>query len=141
MSLEDTRKLDCPKCRHSQQVVVWRTLNVDVSPEARKDFFDGKINVFACERCGNQAQIDIPFMYHDMRRQVCAQYYPLDSITDVKFLNRFNRDAAINSAMLPDSNFPDYMRNQHVVFDMGELLRYVMFRERLFDHYAFRPPA
>jgi hypothetical protein len=141
MSLEGTLKLDCPKCRHSQQVVIWRTLNVDVSPEARKDFMEGRINVMACQRCGNEAQISVPFMYHDMRRQVCAQYYPPESIKDVNFLNRFDRAATINTAMIPGSDIPDYMRNQHVVFDMEELVRYVMFRERLYDHYAFRPPG
>ena len=141
MSLENTQKLNCPKCRQPQEVVIWRTLNVDVTPDAKRDLFDGRINVLVCESCGNEARIDTAFMYHDMKRQVCVHYYPLESLQDVSFLNLFDRDATINTAGLPGAKVPDYMRHQHVVFEMGELLRYVMFRERLFDHYAFRPPA
>ena len=36
--------------------------------------------------------------------------------------------------VIPISNdMPDYMKKMHIVFDMDELVRYIQFRERLFN--------
>jgi hypothetical protein len=35
------------------------------------------------------------------------------------------------SAEVDDPTAPDFVRGRHMVFEMGELLRYVIFRERL----------
>jgi predicted RNA-binding Zn-ribbon protein involved in translation (DUF1610 family) len=80
MSMERSVSLDCPQCGQSQETVVWTSLNVQVSPEAKADFFNGKTNVFECQACGETANIATAFMYHDMELKFCVQYYPEDSI-------------------------------------------------------------
>jgi transcription elongation factor Elf1 len=76
MSLDKSVAINCPKCEHVQSVTVWTSLNAQVSPQAKKDFFEGKINVFHCEVCGHSASLETDFMYHDMELQFCVQYYP-----------------------------------------------------------------
>lgn len=140
MSLERPVDLECPNCALSQTIVIWDSLNADVSPEARKALFEGKINVFICEVCGHQALIPVPLLYHDMKRRFVVQYFPFEAIGDDDFLRRFGIDGTDRSMVGALAGLPagtesamDYMRRAHIVFDMGELVRYVLFREQVFD--------
>lgn len=140
MSVEGPIELDCPKCGRKQTAIVWQSLNAQVSPEARSSLFDGNINVFACKFCGTKGRIPVPLMYHDMERRFVVQYYPSHVIDDDDFISEFDSSGrelellsmAGDSTASDDDSVPDYMRDPHVVFDMGELVRYVHFRERVF---------
>ena len=141
MSIENPVELECPKCGHEQTVVVWESLNADVSPEARESLFEGNINKFLCESCGAEAMISSALMYHDMKRRFVVQFFPFAAIDDAEFLERFQTDGtdrivtnALGFAQPEGMGLAlEYMRNPHIVFDMGELVRYVLFRERVFD--------
>jgi hypothetical protein len=140
MSLERSIELTCPECQHQQTAIIWDSLNADVSPEAREELPRGRINVFDCDGCGQKFAIPVPLLYHDMARKFLVQFYPFEAFDDA-FLGRFDdngRDirfvdtcGAMNASE-GDGGF-SYMKNPHIVFDMGELVRYVLFRERLFD--------
>ena len=141
MSIETPLELECPSCSHEQTVMVWESLNADVSPEARESLFEGKINKFVCESCGAEAMISTALMYHDMKRRFVVQFFPFDAIDDAEFLERFQADGtdsivtnALGLAQPRGMSLDvEYMRTPHIVFDMGELVRYVLFRERVFD--------
>jgi hypothetical protein len=68
-----------------------------------------------------------------------AQYYPVESLEDAEFLRGFNsRGEPVAFAKLSRrvaGEEPDYATQVHIVFQMSELLQYIMFRERLHAHY------
>jgi hypothetical protein len=138
MSLESQADLQCPECGHSQSVTVWRSINADLDPAARSALLSGQINVFHCKRCQHQAQFPVALLYHDMTRQFLVQYYPFDALDDLTFLEEFNQQGESNapagmSQMLAARGI-DYASRVHVVFQMTELVRYVVFREHLFAY-------
>lgn len=140
MSLERQQELTCPKCGHQQSATIWDSLNADVSPEARQALFAGKINTFECASCAVRLLIPVPLMYHDMTRQFVVQYFPFEALDDPEFVKRFDTDgtdrmvaSAFKSmpAQLGNSLASSYMQHAQIVFDMAELVRYVLFRERV----------
>ncbi len=124
-------EIKCPKCGEMQNTIVWQSLNVTIHPEAREELFQGHINIFRCQKCKFEDQIPAHLMYHDMRKKFCVMLIPLPSLDDEEFFDFFTEDGGVK----PISNdMPDYMNKMHVVFHMGELVRYIVFRERLFDY-------
>jgi CpXC protein/HIRAN domain len=69
VSIEEPVVMVCPNCGQTKQVMVWSSLNADVSPEARVRLLEGKINLFECEACEETFVIDAPLLYHDMSRR------------------------------------------------------------------------
>jgi hypothetical protein len=141
MSIEQPVDLDCPECHQTKTVMVWQSLNADVSPEAREQLLQGKVNVFECEACGQTFPIAAPLLYHDMARRFLVQFHPFQSVDDPDFLARFDSDGRDTTFLeaagkIPASGDVEYMKHPHVVFSMAELVRYVLFRERLFDSRA-----
>jgi hypothetical protein len=144
VSIEEPMVLGCPKCGQTKEVMVWSSLNADVSPEARASLLEGTINLFECEACEESFVIDAPLLYHDMSRRFLVQYYPFGALEDPEFVARFdqcgretaNREVARKG---PVSAVAGYLGHSHIVFSMDELVRYVLFRERVFDSRANAP--
>lgn len=137
MSRHRTVNVACPQCSQAQEVTVWDSLNVQISPEGQAAFFEGKINVLECGACGHRAALAAPFLYHDMALRFCVQYYPPESIEDEVLLRHHTVEgtmaadvfgAAGQSRALEKA---DYMLRPHIVFSMREALTYVVFRENL----------
>ncbi len=140
MSLESKTDVQCPKCGHTQTVTIWRTLNADISPDAREDLLAGRLNVFQCERCDCQVGLVVPLLYHDMGRQFMVQYHPFNALDDPEFFRDYDSrgesvSAAKLSRMVAARVGMDYTARVHVVFHMSELVRYIVFRERLYAHH------
>lgn len=129
----------CPHCGQAQAVHVWQSLNVTLDPSLKADLFQGKINQMVCLFCQTSAVMDTPLLYHDMALAFSVQYYPLAFIDDPAFLANFSADGQWQDARLADltaglGGGGDYLLHPHIVFDMKELLRYILFRERLAHH-------
>jgi CpXC protein len=60
MSLCHSVVVGCASCRRTKVVMLWQSLNADVSPEAREQLLEGKINVFECDGCGQIFPIATP---------------------------------------------------------------------------------
>lgn len=142
MSRHRTLAVTCPACEHPQDVTVWDSLNVQLSPEGKEAFFNGEINVLRCEACGHKAALASPFLYHDMALQFCVQFYPPQSIEDEVLLRHHDIDGTMSTSvfggaasgkMLDKAN---YMLRPHIVFSMLEALTYVVFRENLAAFHA-----
>ena len=125
--------LQCPECGHEQETTIWTSLNVTLDPGARQQLFDGEINIFKCSQCDATALIDIPFHYHDMQREYYVQYVPFALLEDDDVFKDFGSDGFPTMDALEGKGIPadSYWHTIHVVFDMGELVRYVIFRDRL----------
>ena len=129
--------VSCPKCHTIQSVMLYDSLNVTIDPEAKQDLIDGKINVFKCESCNAEITVGKTLLYHDMTQHFCVYFIPMNAVFDDDYIkNRISSEGQINWEV-PDfvKNFTvaEYLRNPHIVFDMDELVRYVIFRERVAD--------
>jgi hypothetical protein len=129
-------QVSCPSCQKSQEVAIYDSINVDIDPDLKAKLLEGKINSFKCEHCGNDALINISFFYHDMTRNFCVQYYPLRLLDRQEFYDDFSIDGKLNISKRVAIMVENYLSEPHIVFNMQEMLSYIMFRERLYDHYS-----
>jgi hypothetical protein len=68
-----------------------------------------------------------------MTQQFCVQYYPPEALDDPEFFRQFNPDGSLAMTGIP-AGFADsgaYLTRPQIVFDMTEMLRYVVFRDRI----------
>lgn len=135
MSSKEEITVDCPKCEHRQEVMIWRSINVSLDSTLENDLFDDRINTFICSSCGHEGWIDIPLLYHDMNRQYAVIYYPFEFIDDHDFLVQFTAEGKLRMDVSPEMTKwtpgENYLEQSHVVFDMDEMKRYICFREKL----------
>lgn len=131
MTLEEPKNIECPECGKKQITTIWRSMNVSTDPEIKSSLFEGKINIFECDACGYSGFIPVPLLYHDMEKKFCVQYYPFELIDQEEFFIQFDMDGGLNRETFAQLELPEYMRRQHIVFDMDEMIRYIEFRERL----------
>jgi len=136
MSVKETVEARCPACGEESSTTVWRSMNVTQDPDAKELLLAGTVNVFQCPKCRYESLVDIDFLYHDMERKFCVQYYPYERLADDGFLANFTIGAepaiAVPNGMQVKPGM-DYLTHPHIVFEMGELVRYVAFRDRLFE--------
>ncbi len=138
MSIEESISVECPKCKHEQDIVVWSSLNAQVSPEAKAQFISGDLNVFVCQECEARVSLAMPLLYHDMELQFCVQFYPPESLEDEATLRLYEPDGSVVAGnVFSSASNPDmmekmrYVLRPHVVFSMQEALMHVLFRENL----------
>jgi hypothetical protein len=130
MTIQHQIELECPDCHEIQVTSVWSSINVQVNPEAKQELLKGKVNVLYCHKCGNHAGIVTALLYHDMEQQFWVQYYPFDRAMSADLAEDFSAEGEVRTEF-PGKVAGYTSRPPHVVFDMGELVRYVLFRDRL----------
>lgn len=138
MSLAVPCSLRCPSCGNEQETMVWESVNVTLDPELKEKLFRAEINLFSCEKCGEESLIDTPLLYNDMTAKVCVQYYPSAFLEDPDFFQSFNSDGSRSTPEVPKevAEVCAYISRPHVVFDLREMLRYVTFRDLIADKKA-----
>jgi Zn ribbon nucleic-acid-binding protein len=137
MSIRHIVELQCPTCGVKGNTEIWYTINVDIDPEAKKQLLEGKINIFQCNHCGYRDIVPVQLLYHDMKKRFCAQFVPFFKTEDKDFLDSLAGDAKPRlPSKLPEHHVPEYFSNIHCVFSMDELVRYVVFRDRVAQHKA-----
>lgn len=136
MSVKEQVEATCPACGEASQVTVWRSMNVAADPDAKELLLAGTVNVFACPKCRYESLLDVDFLYNDPERRFSVQYYPYERLSDDGFLANFSTDGDPRIELPGGMALPDsagYLLRPHIVFEMGELVRYVAFRDRLFE--------
>ena len=141
MSISREEEIACPKCGHARTVTIWESIDADPDPEARAALFEAQVNRFDCPACDFDSLMPVPLLYHDRKRQFVVQFFPFGWLDEPEFVERFTADGrdrqvleafekAMKARKIPPGAEPV---EPHVVFDMPELVRYVLFRERVFD--------
>lgn len=129
----------CPECNTKQKITYWESINVDVDEELKKELMEGNINVIKCSNCDFSTFLEYPLFYHDMTKQYCVQYYPSEMLYNpISYVNIFSGMTKDGKKVIP-SNWPidperlgsSYILEPHIVFDIEEMKRYVLFREYL----------
>jgi len=133
LSISEQRLINCPQCQHPQSVTIWSSINVLLNPEGRNQLFNGEINHFHCAKCGHESLIPLPLLYHDPERQIAAHYFPPRSIEKAEFLNQFDSQGKFRAGDQVDFEVPEYLKDVHVVFNLDELITYIIFRETLLE--------
>ena len=141
MTIRRLTDLTCGECGNKQEGEVWDTINVQVNPELKEKLLEGKVNFFRCRNCGLEGDIPMELLYHDMDKGYCVQLSPFKTIDDKGFLDRFDDHGVLNRYPdLPRNNIEkmmtSYFRNVHIVFSMGGLAMYIIFRDKLAEHKA-----
>lgn len=131
MSMKRIMEIECPGCGSNREVLVWKSINAQLNPEAKEDLLNGKVNLFCCGNCSVQAPIAIDLLYHDMEKEFCVQFFPFNKMDNNDFLENFTDKGELDLRRTGAEDPPDYFRNVHIVFSMDELVRYVIFRGRL----------
>jgi hypothetical protein len=136
MTLIHEEQIACPECGNLKKVRIYRSVNATLDHKLKHDLLNGDINWFDCEACEFQSYLPVPFLYHDMELKFCVQFVPLEQALDPSFLKNFGSDGRfIMPEMGPIDLGQNYMSNQHLVFNMHELIGYVMFREKLAEYH------
>lgn len=69
-------KVRCPKCKNEGEIDLYESVNITVNPELLEKVKNREINSFHCEKCGNKIEIMVPFLYHDMGKNLMVWVYP-----------------------------------------------------------------
>jgi len=137
MTMQRSIELDCPKCGEKKSVILYDTINVSLDPSVKDKLFKGEINTFQCEKCQEEVFVPIPLLYHDMDKPFLVQYYPFNAVEGNEFLNQFSKEGEWSPEVI--SSIPRKLREHykriHIVFDMEELIRYVIFRDKIAERW------
>jgi len=133
MSICEHIEFQCPSCNSSQTIEIWRSINTQENPELKKELFEGRINVFHCLECDFEGSLPVDLLYHDVENQFCVQFFPFEWILDDKFIQRFRfQDGNVVFAPQKDIlSLPAYLRNFQITFNMNEMIRYIIFLEKV----------
>lgn len=136
MTIKEEQLMGCPVCGHKQTAEFYQAINVKLNPELKEKFFKGELNIFVCEKCGKKAVVDLVFLYHDMDKRFCVQYCPYELVVkqSEKLSEMYSIDGRLNvpaNIQLPET--AQYMYEPHIVLSLDEMIRYVQFRDALFE--------
>ncbi len=74
-------------CGHTFKVWIWQSANVTQKPDLKKTILEGNMNVVRCPSCGARFHVEIPFLYHDMKRKEWIWVYPVGFGADAGHVN------------------------------------------------------
>ena len=76
MSTCISKEIVCAKCGAKQKLQAWPSATVLQNPELRKKVLDETLFNWSCEKCGYQALVVYPFLYHDTQRRLMIALNP-----------------------------------------------------------------
>ena len=132
MTRYESYKIKCPLCNNKVNVTLLDSINATLNPKKRLELLKGNINIPECPACKKTFRVGKSLLYHDMERNFMVWYYPFESMKHLKFFDEFSADGHLDdNAGLAKDEIPEYAKNVHYVFSMDEMVRYILFREKL----------
>lgn len=124
----------CPQCGAIKPTELVQGIVADTDDHLREALFNGEINAFSCDSCGNEGFLEASILYIDIIRRFCVQYLPEETLRAVESFSDYSSDGKFSVALdLPVEGFGEFLREPHVVFDLDEMRRYITFRELLWE--------
>ena len=133
MTKMSKHEVSCPNCGRQQTATILESINIDLDPSFRKRLIDGDINMLRCEFCNHEAFLNAPLLYHDPTKRFCVQYLPLKMLDNIDSLGAYTTDGRMGSLHTFEKMGVGYIGEPHIVFDIEEMIRYVLFRELLYE--------
>jgi hypothetical protein len=135
MSSHQQIEVECPSCRTRQDILVWHSIDATLNPMIKEQIVTGRINYFDCNSCDFEGFIAAPLFYHDQKKNIFACYVPVECLDDGEYLHDTFTPKGMIRQGLPEVSAgiagTGDLPHAHIVFSMEELIRYVLFRERL----------
>lgn len=76
MSTCISKEITCAKCGAKQKTQIWPSATVRQNPELRRQVLQETLFNWQCSKCGYQALVVYPFLYHDTERRFMAALNP-----------------------------------------------------------------
>ncbi len=76
MSSRSMKKITCPKCGCETDFMIWSSVNTVLNPEMFDKVRTREAFSFTCPECGNVADVDYGFLYHQMDARMMIYYVP-----------------------------------------------------------------
>jgi hypothetical protein len=117
----------CPYCRAQFSAPIQSVVDVGQNPKLKVALLQGRLNVATCPQCGNTGMLNIPFIYHDPRKELALCFVPteLGSMdTDQQKLIGDLTNAVVNS--LPPEKRKGYLLQPKIFFSLQGLLDTVL---------------
>lgn len=133
MSISEKIEMKCPRCEALQVVTAWKLLDVKLDPAAKDALFAWEINIFSCDKCDFRAQMPVSLLYLDTDREFRIRYYPMDALGNEEFYKSFKKNGSPVETHEDAISSPEHSQLPHIVFDMAEMMRYIVFREVAFE--------
>ena len=132
MTRYESYKIKCPLCNSKVTVTLLDTINATLDPKKRLELLKGNINIPECPICKKTFKVNKSLLYHDMERNFMVWYYPFESMKHPNFFDEFSADGHLDdNSGLAEDEIPEYATYVHYVFSMNEMVRYILFREKL----------
>lgn len=129
----EQRHVVCGACRASVTMFVWHVIDAAQYPDLKRQLLADTVNVVPCPACGRRCRCDIPVRYDDPVLGFAVQFVPAAARSDFSFLQLCTEGGTLPSRSTDSASALGAERDAHVVFSMAEMIRYVVFRDRISD--------
>lgn len=125
-----TYNIACPKCGRAQDVSLYETVDVGLSPQLREQIIRNELNKVDCPSCSHSFRIDKVLLYKDLGRKALILLVPGDpaagSMNDDELYDRLH----VLCGMLPEGvDAPAF----HLVHSRVELVERIFLLESHLD--------
>ena len=129
MRIKGEIEIGCPNCGASNRVLVWDTISMELSQEAKSALLRGEINVFRCQRCQKTFNVETSLLYNEVENKFMLYYFPFALVQNGEIFNAITPGVPMKSRRyFPEAN---YAGSIQYAFDMDGLVRYIKSRDVL----------
>ena len=120
----------CPRCKASQEVELYESINVKEQPELKQALMANQLNAVTCPGCQFQFRVDKNLLYSDPDRRLLIYWIPANEQQYEQGEEQFSELVQNMTALLPsDVRAPDV----HLVFNRTELVERIFLIEAGLD--------
>ncbi len=102
--------ITCPNCGRQFATPVHTIIDVGQNPTGKTQLLQGQINVAICPQCSARSALSVPFLYHDLQKELLFVYTPPTTVMSNDQQQRFI-GSLINTVMasLPSEGRKGYL--------------------------------
>ncbi|MGQ9522509.1 MAG: CpXC domain-containing protein [Anaerolineae bacterium] len=120
-------RVTCPNCRTSFSLPIEQILDVEMDPSAKARLLAGQVNLAICPTCGFASILEIPFIYHDPRKELALVYMPMAAgRTDRERQQAIGALSRAVISTMPQDQRKSYLLNPQVFLSYESLVNRVL---------------
>ncbi len=120
-------RVTCPNCRQTFGMPLEQILDVEMDPSAKARLLAGQINLAVCPACGFASILEVPFIYHDPRKELALIYMPMAAgRTDMERQQAIGALSRAVMSTLPQEQRKSYLFNPQVFLSYESLVNRVL---------------
>ncbi|MCS7177938.1 MAG: CpXC domain-containing protein [Anaerolineae bacterium] len=120
-------RVTCPNCRTTFGIPIEQVLDVEIDPSAKARLLAGQVNLAICPTCGFASVLEVPFIYHDPRKELALVYMPMAAgRTDMERQQAIGALSRAVMSTLPQEQRKSYLINPQVFLSYESLVNRVL---------------